>query len=438
VQLSVPANWYFENGISKFFLPDEITTGHPKFAGLYLSLIWKIFGKNIAVSHWALSPFVYGLVYQLFMFIKTYVARNQREAIIILAFVIIDTTFLSQLSLITFDVIHLFLLFLCLNQLLKNSIILFSLSYAALMIISLRGTMSGMGILLFYPFLKPGQNKILSLKSYLKFLPGIIIISTYLLIFYFEKDWVIHNTSSDKWPGSAEIANPNQIAYNIAIFIWRLTDFGRIGIWIFLSVILFKTKNLNTIKTNRGFRICILFAITQLVIFFPISIIYNSPPAHRYLLPVMIIANIAVIHWIYNYSRSKIFKLSLIGILLISGHFMIYPVKIAQGWDSTTAHWPYYSLRNEMLDFIEQKQINEDSISSFFPNISSSKYIELDNNPFNFKDFKYSNTEFVLYSNIFNIDDDIIDELFHSGKWNKIKVLRDRRITFILFKKKAN
>jgi len=117
---------------------------------------------------------------------------------------------------------------------------------------------------------------------------------------------------------------------------------------------------------------------------------------------------------------------------------MIYPVKIAQGWDSTTAHWPYYSLRNEMLDFIEQKQINEDSISSFFPNISSSKYIELDNNPFNFKDFKYSNTEFVLYSNIFNIDDDIIDELFHSGKWNKIKVLRDRRITFILFKKKAN
>src|SRR6056297_623499 len=84
VQLSVPANWYFENGISKFFLPDEITTGHPKFAGLYLSLIWKIFGKNIAVSHWALSPFVYGLVYQLFMFIKTYVARNQREAIIIL------------------------------------------------------------------------------------------------------------------------------------------------------------------------------------------------------------------------------------------------------------------------------------------------------------------------------------------------------------------
>ena len=50
VQISVPANWYYETNFNYFYVPDELATGHQTFIGMLfagsLENIWQnTFGK---------------------------------------------------------------------------------------------------------------------------------------------------------------------------------------------------------------------------------------------------------------------------------------------------------------------------------------------------------------------------------------------------------
>ena len=42
---------------------------------------------------------------------------------------------------------------------------------------------------------------------------------------------------------------------------------------------------------------------------------------------------------------------------LLTGHLWVYPEKISMGWDATLAHYPYYQLRDEMLEYLNEKHI---------------------------------------------------------------------------------
>lgn len=436
IQMSVPANWYFENGFRHFFLPDEIATGHPTLAGAYLAIIWKIFGRSLAVSHLAMIPFIFGLIYQLYIFVRNNISSNKRELYIILVFVFLDASLLAQLSLVTFDIIHLFFLFLSINSLLYRKNLLFILSYTGLMAVSLRGTISGTGLLIFYFLYLKNLSSAFSLKHYLKFIPGMAFIILYLLVFYLEKNWVIHNTVSRRWGDYGQLAGIDMIIRNAGIFIWRLIDFGRIGVWIIylliLSSIIGRDKQPGV---DKGFLTASTLAFSQLALFLPLTIMLNNPIGHRYLLPIIIPVIIASVHWIYNYSKHRLIILLATGVLMLGGHFLIYPEKTAQGWDSTTAHWPYYELRGEMMSVLEEEGIEKDSVSSFFPNTASGKYTDLNNDEKGFSDFEFSESPYVLYSNIYNVSDEVIDELFHSGSWAKKDMTEKRNIYMILFKR---
>ena len=45
---------------------------------------------------------------------------------------------------------------------------------------------------------------------------------------------------------------------------------------------------------------------------------------------------------------------------LISGNLWIYPRNIAQGWDATLAHVPYYNLRIEAINYLDKNNIEID------------------------------------------------------------------------------
>ena len=64
VQLgSIHAQFYFDNNFSFFFLPENIDSGHPPTFGIYIALIWKIFGKSLVTSHFAMLPFLMGIIF---------------------------------------------------------------------------------------------------------------------------------------------------------------------------------------------------------------------------------------------------------------------------------------------------------------------------------------------------------------------------------------
>lgn len=435
-QISVPANWYYETNFKFFFLPDDIATGHPTFVGMYFALLWKIFGRSLAVCHWGMLPFVFGVLLQIKLFLNKINITDKLSVSLIMGFVIVDTTFLSQLSLITFDIIQLFFFFLCLNLLFTNKKRTFILSYIVLILISLRASIMAGGILIFnvlYDYFS--LNKKISIRDYIKYIPGILSLLLFLLLFRINKGWVIHNTVSNAWPDSGQFASFYRMIWNTIILIWRLIDFGRIGIFLIILFFLFKSISQRRFQDDT-LKILFLVILSQFILFFPVLITSKIPFGHRYFLPIIIPAIILAIYWIINYTKFSRLWLICSFLLLLIGHFWLYPMQISQGWDATTLHWNYFRISEEMHSYIEDNAFNKNEIGTFFPNKNSRylTYIENDKNDiYGGVPFK---SRYILYSNSFNVDQKILDTLFsNDSNWKLIKKFTSNRIFIGLYER---
>ncbi|MGM5469636.1 hypothetical protein ACS386_05115 [Flavobacteriaceae bacterium LMO-SS05] len=434
VQISIPAHWYYENNFNSFFLPDEIATGHPTFVGMYFASLWKIFGKSLLVSHLGMFPFLFGFLFQLNIFIKNLQIKNNLR-LIILAFVLFDTTILSQMSLITFEVFQLFFYLLCLNSILNNRKVLLSLAFTCLVLVSLRGTICGGGIIIFHFLYLFFNHKKITIKAFLPYTIGLVSIVLFLSAFYLEKNWIIHNTVSNAWKSSSELASLKEIIINIGVFIWRLIDFGRVLVFLLFVVLILKLIK-GKINSDNNIKTLLFIILSQFIVFFPIIVIYRNPFGHRYLIPIIIPVIILTIYWIFNYDKKLKSLLPLAFITLISGHFWLYPPKISQGWDSTTLHWNYLNTRKNMLIYLNSNHYNITKIGSFFPNTNTLDYIDLNLQKKRFKTCNLRTDKYILFSNAFNVSDEVINALKSPEKWVLIKEFKKNRIYTRLYKRK--
>ena len=179
-----------------------------------------------------------------------------------------------------------------------------------------------------------------------------------------------------------------------------------------------------------------MIVLSQFMVFFPVTVLFSKFIGHRYLLPIIIPLSICTGYWILKYSKFPGILFTIAFVILISGYFWIYPFKIAQGWDSTPAHWPYYNIRNEMIKKITSSNISFAEVGSFFPNIASTKFIDLSETNMEFTGANLKSDKFILYSNVYNAGNEYIDELFNEKKWQRFIEERRGRIFMILFKKK--
>ncbi|MBL0080448.1 MAG: hypothetical protein IPP53_15465 [Bacteroidetes bacterium] len=53
------AQYFYENGFGNLIVPIDLDAGHPPFFQIYLSILWKLFGKSLLVSHLAMLPLYY-------------------------------------------------------------------------------------------------------------------------------------------------------------------------------------------------------------------------------------------------------------------------------------------------------------------------------------------------------------------------------------------
>ncbi|MFT7588398.1 MAG: hypothetical protein ACI959_000606, partial [Limisphaerales bacterium] len=116
------------------------------------------------------------------------------------------------------------------------------------------------------------------------------------------------------------------------------------------------------IRTRKKNQILLASFLIPLVLYTATFIPFSNPIAHRYYLPVLIL----FIPWIvFQLSQLSIVRRNTIvgfaALLLISGHFWIYPDKVAQGWDGSLAHLPYFELRKAYLfDLEDEKDVFTD------------------------------------------------------------------------------
>ena len=431
IQLSIPANWYYNTNFSTFYIPSEIGTGHPTFISMYLASVWKLFGRSLFVSHLAFLPIIYGFILETYKLIFFF-SKHRVHSILILILVLIETTILSQLSSLTFEVFHLYFLVLSLNAILLNKRILLAIAFTCLCLTSLRGSISAFGLLLFALIYYYDDVKKIKLVRFKPFIPGLIALTLFLISFYLVQNWVIHNTISNKWSQSSEMASFNQIGSNFLHFSFKFIDYGKIILWVFIAKIIFDFIYKKT-KLSHETKLLLLISICQIVVFAIVILPSRNSIGHRYLIPAYLFIIILIGLWLFN-QKHKLRIYTSILVLFIAGNFVVYPMKMSQGWDSSTLQWTYFSLRREAINYIEENGIDICEVGTYFPNSSTFEITDLNPQETNFKNADLKNDTYILFSNVYNRNDSDIDELF-SDSWNIIKSFKRLNVNVILFKK---
>ncbi|UCH13857.1 MAG: hypothetical protein JSV22_12215 [Bacteroidales bacterium] len=434
--ISKTAFWFYENNFS-FQLPNSIDTGYTPILSLILALLWKIFGIKLQIGHYLMLPFSLGLIYQLYIFLKNLLS-TEKYVFPALILITIDTTLLSQVIVVSSDLVLAFFFFLSVNSILGNKRYILYFSLLGLSLVHFRGVISCFVILILDYYIHRKEYKGNYFKSLLniipQYLPSVLIYAGYLLYHYKTTGWILKHDDSP-WASCFEVVSIQGFIRNILIIFWRLIDFGRLIFWIagFYMMIMFIKKKF---RYDDKIQLLILLISIAFIVNLPSMLMFNIMAGHRYFIVIYILITATVAYLLFEKTRNKrlirIFY-AIIIIVMISGNFWIYPDKIAKGWDATIAHIPYYKLRKKMIHYIENKGISFNDIGSEVPNTAMIKYIDLsdDNRQFPLKNF--DTHKYIFYSNIYNMfTDEEIDEL--KNNWLVEKEYRFLQVYVILYK----
>ena len=404
-QSSKWAHWYFEGSFQQFLLPPELDAGHPPFFAIYLALIWTLLGKSLWISHLAVLPFILGIVWQLARLVRTFFPKSNHFWILLL--VISDATFLAQSTLVSSDLVLTFGFLLAFNGLLeqKRGQVIFGSLLTGL--VSIRGIFAIAALFLFiiarFYFNSTSTRRMPLQSSLLGLLPAILVLCLYYVWHYVQTGWLI-STPGEAWSGHRTFVSIPQIIRNAGILAWRLLDFGRIGVWLALLAGLIGA-NWRTLFRDEKIRDLVLLAFSFLIAFAPAFLLISNPVAHRYLMPLyFLVALLAAYLLKTKYGHKPLLKWGLLLVVLIqvSGHFWVYPRRIAQGWDASYAYLPYFKLREKMINYIDSQAIPWEKIGTEFPNIGPMKYIDLNDQEAGFVAKNLDTQSYILYSNVFN------------------------------------
>lgn len=432
-------SYYYNNNFSKLLLPVELDSGHIPAFGMYVALIWKIFGKSIEISHLAMLPFAFGIVWQLNNLCKRFI--QEKYVGIALFLIFIDASLMSQITLVSPDVLLVFFFLWALNSVFNNKKAFIVISIFCLFLTSMRGMMLSVCLVFLDVYVNYGFKKNIT-KDYIVsllmrailYFPALLIFIAFSIYHYKATGWIGYHKDSP-WADCFERTDFKGFIRNIFFLGWRLIDFGRIGIWIVFILLFVKYKTL-IFKDKKNHELYFFFII--IIILLPLNMLWaKNLLGHRYLIPIYISFSLLTASIVFSNFVEKRFRNLLIFIWLIiaaSGNLWIYPPKISKGWDSTLAHLPYYKLRLSAIDYIESNKIDFEDVDSFFPNYYTLEEIDLKNDKRHFENYTIGNkSKYIFYSNIFNVDDDVYDYMMKNYK--PLKRFENNRIYVVLLKK---
>lgn len=140
-----------------------------------------------------------------------------------------------------------------------------------------------------------------------------------------------------------------------------------------------------------------------------VTIPISNPFGPRYYLMGYITFTLIVSMLIIQFIQPKYLKPIFVLLILtsLSGNFWVYPEKISQAWDGSLAHYPYFTTRMELIHYLEENNID-------FSDVGSSLYLDITDPQVNkrrFPNIDLEENKWVIYSNIYNSDDEFIDTI---------------------------
>jgi hypothetical protein len=435
------AHWFYEQSFSTLLLPEDIDSGHPPFFGLYLAAAWTLFGKSLAVSHWAMLPFVWGIVLLLFP-IGRYFSKSWGWVFPLIA--LANPVLLTQMLLISPDVVLVCGFLLGLYGILYQRLSAKIIGGLLLAAISTRGMMVVVALFLFDAYQRffasaatPTRATFGAiLKSTLPYAPAGLLASAFLIYHYWQTGWIGYHAGSE-WAPSFERAGLRQMLKNTVLLGWRLLDFGMAFVWLALGAAAWRIWRKQLAFDMPKLRTAaLLFGLCTLLLSLPF-LLYAHLHQHRYLLPIMTALQLLAFTTVVSSSLQRAWKASLLALMTlgpISGHFWVYPDHIAQGWDSTLAHLPYYRLKARMIDYLDERGIPLQQVGTAFPEIGPQYYKDLSERTSGFAPKNLSKQRYILYSNVMN---DFTDgeRVRLREDWKRLHELRSGGIKMILYRK---
>lgn len=316
------------------------------------------------------------------------------------------------------------------------------MAFSCLFLVSMRGMILTVPLFLFNAFLhlkidfknwKKTCHEIIKLG--LPYLPAAIIFIGFSLFHYSQKGWIGYHEDSP-WAIFFERVGISGAIKNTAIFGWRLLDFGRIFIWLIgiFSVVYIWKKKIKIPKEARQLTLLFILIIGFLSI--P-AILYFDLKGHRYFMPIYFSVTFLVGFLVLEVVTIKRLKAVLISVGLVgllTGSFWVYPDKISQGWDSTLGHLPYYELREKMIQFMDEANIDKSTVGFDFPGGYEQRFLDLSQETWFFPEVNFQSQRYILYSNVVNefTDEELIDL---KQNWQILHSENSITVKFILYQK---
>lgn len=429
-------NWLYENGVLNWNLPEELDTGHPPLLATLLAASWYLVGKSLAAAHWLMFPFVWGLLWQLYVLVD-YFVEQKTEKWWAFGLVVADATLLAQFVLVNPEIIQLFLFFTALNALLRQRIAVQMLASSVLGLVSYRGMVFVFSIFLIDLARYCVKNethflRFFSLKKVLIYAFSAAPAVIYLSFRMMSKGWIRHNPSGywvDAWGFHSWSDFMLNLLKNQLILVQRFTDFGRIFVIVMILAIIYQHRVVFQKEKIHDLLLIWLGATLPIAV---LSAVIVNPMGHRYFIPSYLLSALFLflllpaIHW-----KKIVYSVALL--VLLASNFIVYPDKFAQGWDASLAHLPYWKLRKEAINYLDQQQIPIAQVATFFPNYSTIDNVELNGDLRSFS--KFSGKEpYVFYSNVYNLSDNEFDILYKN--YTLLQTFRSGQIRIEIWRKK--
>ena len=439
-QVSKEGNWFYKTGFSSLLIPAHnhfniVATGyHPPAMGIMTAFLWKIFAYHIGVSHvfsffWAILFLYHSRKIINFLFPEKW----QNWLFFLL---IIESAVLTQFVISSPDFILLAAFVMSVRAILERKTVLLSIGLIFLCIVNMRGVFAGFLLFFAHFYLDYQRNnsstlltdrKKYSFRAFLRlllpYLPVAVLLSAYYVYYFLKQGWFFGQNS----PYAEHYILPQSVGFlmqHIFSFGLRLLENGRLVIWflaLYLGFYLIKNK----IKLSLEQRFLALYFALIFGLYFLFVFITQMPFGQRYFMPMYFILTILVLHLLVKYWNSKKLKITFVVLYFfaLTGHFWIYPEKMAQSWETTLMHLPYYELREEVFDYIDENHLNYSQIAAGFTLYGDRGYTELKNHGkvVTSDSDMTPQQKYFIYSNISNLPDETIDELKNKALWTPIK-----------------
>ena len=453
-QTSKEANWYYDTDFSNLLLPsfsdysegktDISGTGyHPPLTGFITAGLWKIFGRNLQVSHVFIFLCSLILIFNTFKLFSKLFPNKPFGVFILLP--LFDSSFLTQLAIASPDIILLTAFVTCLRAIIDDKKILLSGAYIFLCLVNARGFFAGALVFVFFLIYKIiySKEKItvkLFMKKIFPFLPGIVLLFSFFVYYFLQRGWFF----SDPGFQSNHYERPEslqQLIKNIVVYAFVLTENGKVFIWLFCFFLIYKIRKntKKTVFTDREKPFLFLFISFLLMYFLLVILTQQGGIGSRYHMPSYFLLTVSVFILLDKVQiKRECGIIFLLTFFLLAGNFSVYfsSEKRAKTWDTTLGHLPFYELREKCFEYMDAGNIPYEKTSAGFCLYGNQRYIDLKSEyRYIYTDENSDEKEYFLYSNISNLSDELIDELYDKSKWNLLKDFRKGAVFISLYRR---